>query len=383
MTQLTGDWLTNPSTQIIFRLLRNPDHRVFAVGGCIRNELLGHPVNDVDFATDAHPHQVIALAEKAGLKAIPTGIEHGTVTVIAGDTGFEITTFRKDVQTNGRQAVVAYSGSLTDDAKRRDFTMNALYADQNGQISDPLGGLADIQKQCVRFIEDPHDRIKEDYLRILRFFRFHAWFGDPSRGFDMDALAACAELAEGLDSLSNERIGMEMRKLLMAPDPAPSVATMQQTGILMRLLPGATSASLAPLVHIEGGLGLPPSWLRRLACLGGENQTDALRLSRDEWRYLKLLQIHIGSTAELPELAYRHGRDAAIDIITLRAAMIGAEPPSDLISIAEHSASQIFPIKAKDITTGETGPALGEKLKHLENEWIASQFRKPLKELLA
>jgi tRNA nucleotidyltransferase/poly(A) polymerase len=215
---------------------------------------------------------VIELAESAGLKSVPTGLEHGTITVVSGHTGYEITTFRRDVRTDGRHAQVVFSDDLEQDAHRRDFTMNALYANRHGQIRDPLEGLADLRARRVRFIDDPHARIREDYLRILRFFRFHAWYGDPQNGIDRDGLSACAELAEGIERLSRERIGTEMRKLLAAPDPAPSVAAMEQAGVLHRILPGASSHSLAVLVHMETEIDEAPRWLRRLACIGGQMQ---------------------------------------------------------------------------------------------------------------
>ncbi|CAN0587043.1 unnamed protein product, partial [Ectocarpus sp. 12 AP-2014] len=196
------------------------------------------------------------LARVAGLKPVPTGIDHGTVTVVADHDPFEITTFRRDVETDGRRAVVAFADTLDEDAKRRDFTMNALYARIDGTVIDPLGGLPDLRARRVRFIGDATDRIREDYLRSLRFFRFHAWYGNPDNGMDSDALAAIASHLDGLESLSRERVGAEMVKLLAARDPAPAVAAMRATGVLGRLLPGADDRALAPLIHLEDVLGL-------------------------------------------------------------------------------------------------------------------------------
>jgi poly(A) polymerase len=374
MSRLQGKWLTDKATQSVFSLLLDGGFQAFAVGGCVRNELLNRPVNDVDIATDARPEQVMDLAKSAGIKAIPTGLEHGTITLVSGGTSIEVTTFRKDIETDGRHATIAFAEDMETDAHRRDFTMNALYADHTGQVFDPLGGLDDLQNRHVRFIDKPKDRIREDYLRILRFFRFHAWFGDPVGGIDAEALAACAMLADGLDGLSKERIGMEMRKLLAAPDPAPSVASMDQSGILARVMPGATSAPLAELVHHEDSFGIAPSWLRRLACLGGEDQTERLRLSRAEAKTLALYAAKIGGSQGLPELAYRHGQEAALDLALLRGTLLGAQIPADLLDLTSHAAAQKFPVRAADITTGETGPALGALLRHLEDKWIASQF---------
>ncbi|NBB96904.1 MAG: CCA tRNA nucleotidyltransferase, partial [Alphaproteobacteria bacterium] len=268
-----GDWLENDRTQTVLGLLTGAGHAAYAVGGCVRNAVLGVAVTDVDIATSARPEQVIALTEAAGLRAVPTGLAHGTVTLVAGGEGFEVTTFRRDVATDGRHAEVAFSDRIEDDAARRDFTMNALYADATGRVLDPLGGADDLRARRLRFVGDAAQRIAEDYLRILRFFRFHAQYGDPDHGLDPDGLAACAAGADGLARLSAERVTGELRKLLAAHDPAPSVAAMHHAGVLARVLPGADPRALAPLVHLEGAA--PPRWLRRLGVLGGD--TSALR----------------------------------------------------------------------------------------------------------
>ena len=197
--KISGDWLTRAETQAVCAMLTAGGYQVLLVGGCVRNALLGAPVADVDIATDAPPQIVSDLAENAGLKAVPTGINHGTVTIIAGGIPHEVTTFRRDVETFGRHAKVAFSTRLNDDAARRDFTMNALYARPDGTVLDPLNGLPDLVARRVRFVGDPEQRIGEDYLRILRFFRFHAWYGDPAGGLDPDGLAACAANAEYID----------------------------------------------------------------------------------------------------------------------------------------------------------------------------------------
>lgn len=225
-------------------------------------------MTDLDISTNAHPETVSKLSRKAGFHAVPTGIEHGTVTVVADSHPFEVTTWRKDVETDGRRAVVAFADRLEDDARRRDFTMNALYAAPDGQIIDPLGGLQDLLARKVRFIDDAHDRIREDYLRILRFFRFHAWYGDADAGLDPDALAAISELSDGIDTLSRERVGSEVVKLLAAPDPAPSIAAMAGSGVLARIMPGLDATALPILVHFEQDRGVAPDAMRRLAVLG-------------------------------------------------------------------------------------------------------------------
>ena len=360
-----GSWLTAPGTQAVMAALEGGGHRALAVGGCVRNALLGVPVADVDLATDARPEEVAALAEGAGLKAVPTGIAHGTVTVVADGAGYEVTTFRRDVATDGRHAVVAFSGDVAEDAARRDFTMNALYAARDGAVVDPIGGLPDLLARRVRFVGDADARVREDYLRILRFFRFHAWYADPEGGIDADGLAACARGADGLARLSAERISGEMRRLLAAPDPAPAVAAMAAAGVLARVMPGAEAAALGPLVHAEGAA--PPDWRRRAVALGG--RTDDWRLSRADARALEVRRAALEAGTPVHEVAYRQGAEAARDVALLRAAAAGAA--AELAGI-EGAAAARLPIRAADLPL--EGPALGAALRRAEAAWIASGF---------
>jgi len=381
--KISADWLSAPATQTVLAMLTSGGYQAFAVGGCVRNTILNVPVSDVDITTDARPDAVVALAKKAGLKSVPTGYDHGTVTVVIDGTGFEITTFRKDVHTDGRHAVVDFADSLLDDAHRRDFTMNALYVDAGGLVTDPQNGLADLAARHVRFIDNAHDRIAEDYLRILRFFRFHAWYGDPEGGLDPDALEACAQNADGIETLSRERIGAEMRKLLAAPDPAPSVAVMGISGILARILPGAVAAPLAVLVHTEHQAAASPNWLRRLAAIGGQGAAEYLRLSRKDKTRLDLLRNGLENPRPLAELAYRNGAKVAVDVALLRAAVLSTPLPADLRQLTDDAASQTCPVTASDLMPRFQGPALGEKLKALEQDWINSGFRLTRLDLLA
>jgi len=381
--KITGDWLTNPHTQAVCQALETAGYKALFVGGCVRNALLDVPVSDIDIATDARPETVREIEEQAGFKVIPTGIDHGTVTVVAKGTPHEVTTFRHDVETDGRRAVVAFSDNVLDDARRRDFTINALYADATGTVIDPLGGLRDLLAKQVRFIENPADRIREDYLRTLRFFRFHAWYGDPQSGLDEDGLAAIARHLDGLDQLSRERVGAEMKKLLSAPDPAPSVAAMRMTGVLQRVLPGADDTALGPLVHLEATHSVAPEALRRLALLGGEDPTSRFRLSKKEGETLSLLQSKIGSADTAPRLGYRHGFDLAQDILFLRAALFETPLTEEALAQAQTGASAEFPLKAADLMPEFSGPALGRRLDHLKNQWIDSGFELSAQALLA
>lgn len=371
--RLTGAWIEAAHVQRVLALLEAGGHLAFLVGGCVRNAALGTAVSDIDISTDARPEQVVALAEAAGLRAVPTGIEHGTVTVIADHEPHEITTFRRDIETFGRHATVAFSTRIEEDAARRDFTMNALYARADGTVLDPLGeGLADLAARRLRFVGEPTQRIREDFLRILRFFRFTAWYGAPEEGFDAEGLAACAMLAEGIERLSRERVGHEMRKLLGAPDPAPAIAAMATTGILPHVLPGADPAGLAPLVHLEAGLPADP--IRRLAVLGGTDPAERLRLSKSEARRLERLREGALSGEGPAVLGYRLGARDGLDAVLIQAALTGMPPAETSRNRVEFGAAQRFPVQAADLMPTLQGAALGARLKELEARWIASGF---------
>ena len=368
--KVTGDWLSASATQAVFAMFADAGLVALAVGGCVRNAALGVAVTDIDIATDARPDRVMALAEAAGLKAVPTGIDHGTVTLVSGGIAHEVTTFRSDTETDGRHAVVAFSDDVATDAARRDFTMNALYAQADGTVIDPLGGMADLRARHVRFIGDPTARIREDYLRILRFFRFTAWYGDPDLGIDRDGLAACAELADGLDGLSRERVGHEVRKLLAAPDPAPMVAAMGQSGILARTVPGADAGALPVLVHLEDRA---PDWIRRLALLGG--QVGDLRLSRAEARDVAALADAARGDAGPFALGDMLGVSRGQDALLIRCALMGQAVPDRAMDDVARGAETAFPLTARDLMPDVTGPDLGQALEAARAAWRAADGR--------
>jgi poly(A) polymerase len=374
MTRLQANWLTDPAAQAVCAMLENAGHAAFFVGGCVRNALIGAPVQDLDLSTDARPEAVMDLAVAAGLKAMPTGIDHGTVTVVADGRPVEVTTFRRDLATDGRRATVAFADTIPADAARRDFTMNALYADARGVVHDPLGGLPDLHARRVRFIGDPGQRIREDYLRILRFFRFHALFGDPGAGLDADGLAACAEHAEGIEGLSRERIGHEMLRLLAAPDPAPAVAAMAQAGVLMRVIIGADASALPVLVHLEQDAGFEPDPIPRLASLGGEDVAPALRLRKADARRRDRLRAAAFDGPEPAELGYRLGAAEGTAALLLRHAALGQPLQDDALQKLRTGAGQIFPVTSADLQPRFEGAALGAALRQLESDWIASGF---------
>ncbi|MGQ0609621.1 MAG: CCA tRNA nucleotidyltransferase [Paracoccaceae bacterium] len=369
MTRVGGAWRDRDATQALLAALAGAGHQALFVGGCVRNALLGIAVADVDICTDAAPDVVTRIAGAAGFKVVPTGIEHGTVTVVAGEVVHEVTTFRRDVATDGRRARVAFSADIAEDAARRDLTINALYARPDGAVIDPLGALPDLFARRVRFVGQAEARIREDYLRILRFFRFHAHFADPGHGLDAEALAACAANIEGLARLSKERIGQEMRKLLSAPDPAPAVAAMAAAGVLGAVLPGADALALAPLVHLEAAEGLAPGWLRRLAALGGQEPAEHLKLSRAEGRALSALGEAARGQDSPAVLGFRLKAGLALDALAVRAALTGVPLPPGARDEVQRGASAVFPLRAADLPA-LSGPALGARLKALQEVWL-------------
>ncbi len=380
--KLEAEWLHHAGTVALCTALEQAGYQALFVGGCVRNGLIGADVQDIDIATDARPEKVIELSQAANLRPIPTGIEHGTITVIAQSRPLEVTTFRRDIETDGRRAVVAFADGIEEDAKRRDFTMNALYAGRDGEVLDPTGqGLDDLQARRLRFIGLPEDRIREDYLRILRFFRFHAWYADPQGGFDADGLAACAALSSGIETLSCERVGSEIKKLLAASDPSMAVAAMEQTGVLAQTLAGASARLLPILIHLEADTPTDP--IRRLAAIASAEQASALRLSRAEAKHLAILRKGMESETGAGELGYRHGFDFARDIILLRAALFEAEVDQAAIEAARKGAAAQFPVRAADLDAQFDGPALGAELARLEGLWIGSGFKLSKAELLA
>lgn len=378
---ISGDWLSAKPAQTLLAALQCGGYQALFVGGCVRNAVLGMPVADVDIATDALPKAVMELAAQMGFQAIPTGLEHGTITVIVGAVPYEVTTFRRDIDTDGRHATVQFTQSIHDDAARRDFTMNALYARADGAVIDPLGGMADLRARRVRFVGDAAARIAEDYLRILRFFRFHAVYGDLDPGFDAEDLAAIAGGLSGLETLSRECIGAEMRKLLSARDPATALACMAMTGVLAQVLPGSDPKYIAPIAAIEAGL--PPSWICRLAALGGLDAQNALRLSLREAASLRAITDEIGTQKTAAALAWLHGAQIAQDVLICRAAMFEVALSANWQTEIARGRQATLPVSAADFMPQLSGPALGAALKQARLRWLASDLSLTRAQLLA
>lgn len=368
--RLSAEWLARADLAALNAALGAGMARY--VGGAVRDSLLGLPVKDIDMATLLQPRETMRRLKEAGITAIPTGIEHGTVTAVLSGGPVEITTLRHDVSTDGRRATVEFATDWREDAARRDFTINALYADPaSGEIFDYFGGLADLAARRVRFIGDAHQRIREDHLRVLRYFRFQARFG--SQPADSEAEAACAELAATLKGLSRERVGMEMMNLLGLPDPAPTVQRMAELGVLTVVLPEADPAALAALVAEEQRQSVAPDALRRLAALLpaevplAESVASRFRLSGAQKKRLALAAARDGVTGDARALAYRLGREGALDRLLLAGQSVA---PLDGWEIPT------FPLKGGAIVARgiKAGPEVARVLRSVEARWVSEGF---------
>lgn len=395
-------WMNAPATRAVIAALTAEGAEVRFVGGCVRDAVLGRPAGDVDIATTDRPEDVIRLLEGAGLKAVPTGLKHGTVTAVAEGTPFEITTLREDVETYGRHAKVAFTDDWAADAGRRDFTMNALFLAPDGRIFDYVGGLDDLRAGRVRFVGEAEARIREDVLRLLRFFRFHAHYGAPPP--DADALAACRELADLLPTLSAERVAAETLKLLTAPAPAEVIALMDREGVLPRFLPEARHVGrLAALTRIEGALpeagAAAPDTLRRLATLleideaGARALAKRLKLSNLQRDRLAAMAGGLADFAPEPDEAarrrwlYRHGGALYRDLSLLHwAGQYESDPDradkGEAVYRAGIDAAAAWerpslPIKGADVLAlgVPDGPRVGALLAQVEEWWIDGDFR--------
>lgn len=388
------EWLKRGATQRVFECLNQDGHAARAVGGCVRNSLFAllsddsdncPTVTDIDIATTAKPETVIRFAEAAGLKTVPTGLQHGTITIVAAGEAFEVTTLRRDLATDGRHAEVAFTDDWALDAARRDLTINALYADPDGQIFDPLGGYSDLLKRRVRFVGHPETRIREDYLRILRFFRFYAQYGQGD--IDGDGLQACIAERDGLSRLSAERIHQEVLKLLVAPGVSRTVELMRTHGLLTQILPVAPNVSrLNRLIAISKRQDATLN----LAALAVHTREDSDRISR----HLKLSNAQTDllrraagildrrefacpDIMSARRLLYELGRDKYEKACLFRQALSEEDSGWDeILDLVKNWDVPAFPITGRDlIAMGyEPGPSLGALLTSLEEVWVRSDF---------
>lgn len=392
--RIEAGWLSAPQTVRLMAALnaaRANGSRF--VGGCVRASVMGHGVDDIDIATQLQPGEVQAALKAADIHAIPTGIAHGTITAVVDHTPFEITTLRRDVETDGRRAVVEFTSDWQEDAARRDFRLNALYAEMDGTLHEGVaGGLDDARAGRVVFIGDADMRLREDYLRILRFFRFNAWYGNE---IDQNGLAACARQAIGLSKIAAERKWKELKRLLEAPDPGAAMLAMEAGGVLAHILPGASAGLLPGLIQAERTLEFPPDPLRRLMAMIPRRVSDVdalaaeFRLSNAEhgrlaaWADASLLSLIRANEADWRAALYRHGKLAACDRIVIEKAMGEGGDIQEAIGLAQAWEAPQFPLRGEDaMALGLQGPAVGAALRDVEERWIAADFVPKRKDLL-
>jgi poly(A) polymerase len=383
-------WLTQGDVARLLAMLNRDGEEARVVGGAVRNALLKRPFEEIDVATTAVPEEVARRIEASGWKAVPTGIEHGTITAVIDGKPFEVTTLRQDVETYGRKAKVMFGRDWKADAERRDFTINALSAAADGTVHDYVGGLADIAARRVRFIGDPAARIAEDYLRILRFFRFHTWYG--AGRLDANGLNACIVARAGLDMLSRERVRMEVLKLILAPHATPVLAVMAETGILGSVLGGVPLlASFENMAKVEAALGVAPDAVRRLGALAVFIAEDAARLT-DRLRLSNAESARLASLDGWGQVSPAHGEQAArtllyrlgVQAFTDRVLLAWSRSPAGaadetwlaLAKLPERWSIPVFPLKAADFMTRgiAAGPAMGAALRAAEDAWVAADF---------
>ena len=383
-------WFKSGPTARVLKLLNDDGEEARVGGGAVRNALLKIPIGDVDIATTALPSEVIHRAKAAGIKSVPTGIEHGTVTLVIDSQPFEVTTLREDTETFGRKAKVAFGRDWVRDAERRDFTINGLSVDAEGRVHDHVGGLDDIAARRVRFIGDPNQRIAEDYLRILRFFRIHAAYGTGQP--DRAGTLACIKARDGLTTLSAERLRLEMLKLMVADGAAGAVAAMVDGGLLLPIFGGvAYTGPFAAMISAERLLGLEPDAVRRLGALAVAVTEDAkrvaarLRLTNSETKALDSMGHRWWRLAGMDEATarrrlYRLGADRYRDRLMLAWARAGENsrhtPWRELARLPENWSAPKFPLKAADFVARgiAEGPALGQVLALAEDAWLAANF---------
>ena len=400
-----AEWLNQPDLQNLLSVLESDGKVARINGGAVRNAVLGEPIADIDISTEFQPEEVVEQLKSAGIKVVPTGLEHGTVTAVVGGKGYEITTLREDVETDGRHAVVKFGQDWTRDAQRRDLTMNALYCDRNGVIFDPLGAYDDLANRRIRFIGDATQRIREDYLRILRFFRFFAWYG--SLRPDAEGLKACTRLKTHLGTLSAERVWAELKKLLGAPDPRRALLWMRTTGVLTAVLPESEHWGIDlihPYLEAQQTYGWSTDALERLETIIPKNPEKTTQLAgRLKLSNLETEQLQAWAMTELPavdmqedalqRLLYWGDTHALCQTLRLEAARLFAEP--DRADALESRIKQIelacgwqqpeFPLRGKTLLEQGHSPGqrIGIILKSLERRWVDSGFTLNEAELLA
>jgi len=401
--RIDQDWLNDATLQSVLGYLNNDGEEARIAGGAVRNALLNEAISDIDIATTREPQDVVDVLSAQGFKVVPTGIDHGTVTVVADNAAYEVTTLRQDIETDGRHAVVSFGRDWEADARRRDFTMNALYADADGTVHDPLSGYSDLMRGDVRFIDNAETRIREDGLRMLRFFRFFAWYGKFRP--DAQGLKACVRLKDMLDHLSAERVWQEISKLLAAPDPSRAILWMRQTGVLTKVLPESEKwgiDTMMPLVETEQELNWEPDALLRLMAIVPPTEERLsplclrLKLPNRVQKRLSSWAANVEPDLKLKrpafnEMLYRNQPDGIAD--RLRLAIVrershnnskNAKKFTKRLTQALTYKRPKLPVQGQDLLDQgmDAGPEISARLNEMEESWINSGFKLSKADLL-
>ena len=380
-------WNSDSTLKTLIHSLESSGGVAYLVGGCVRNTILGRPFTDIDIATDLLPEQVVKISKKEGYKVIQTGLSYGTVTIVNAGRKFEVTTFRSDIKTYGRKASVKFTADIKLDAMRRDFTMNSIYMNISGEIIDPLGSLDDLLEKKIKFIGNPSERIEEDNLRILRFFRFLAEFNKGRSDIDQDTMEALYKYKKEVKSLSRERIWMELKRILSVPEPQHIFSIMIEKGILDEVFPPIEIEGLSKVITAEKKYSVSPSHLVRLFSLNksiGKKWAHYVSLTSNEAKILEFIKESLVHYKDLKTVAYKFGRVVAEGWLLNYDDGFSEMIPSKISEIIDNGCNTFFPVSGVDLLEEmEEGPELGRQMEWLEDLWIKSGFTMGKKELLS
>ena len=380
-------WNSDSPLKTLIHSLESSGGVAYLVGGCVRNTILGRPFTDIDIATDLLPEQVVKISKKEGYKVIQTGLSYGTVTIVNAGRKFEVTTFRSDIKTYGRKASVKFTADIKLDAMRRDFTMNSIYMNISGEIIDPLGSLDDLLEKKIKFIGNPSERIEEDNLRILRFFRFLAEFNKGRSDIDQDTMEALYKYKKEVKSLSRERIWMELKRILSVPEPQHIFSIMIEKGILDEVFPPIEIEGLSKVITAEKKYSVSPSHLVRLFSLNksiGKKWAHYVSLTSNEAKILEFIKESLVHYKDLKTVAYKFGRVVAEGWLLNYDDGFSEMIPSKISEIIDNGCNTFFPVSGVDLLEEmEEGPELGRQMEWLEDLWIKSGFTMGKKELLS
>ena len=380
------DWLKSEPVKVIWQLLSSNTAKVYFVGGCVRDTIQGREINDIDIATDALPSEVLRISQEAGLKVVKTGYEHGSISVIINDECFEVTTFRSDLVTDGRHSKVSFSSNILDDAKRRDFTMNAIYMTIDGDIFDPISGLNDLVNGYVRFIGHPKTRINEDYLRVFRYFRFLSIYGEKNNFIDKVALKACSDAIPFLKKLSYDRIWAEVQKILLVEDPSHVLKKMHLCGVLDLIFPSARIERLQSLLKFEIQIEVEFREINRLVALNRSNVSSWAKnfpLKKEQRQWLDKLLLILNDSSSLRVKGYKYKKNLVMAALAIFKSDSAVRLRDKDLAEIKYGSMQRFPLEISDLLEFfQPSKELGNELRRLKNIWFDSELEYDREDLI-